>query len=159
MIKDFVSKKPALFIFNILLSVVSMGSSAIGSVIFAYSFNALNQRNLAKFVQMNFLFFAFSILSDVTTYLFCVYSKKMIQNYNHDLRYHYIQSLIKKTNFSEIDVNKHINALTNDLLLLSEKYLWGFLKMVNAVFKIGFSIFALFTFHWSLVLASMFLQH
>mgnify|MGYP003366011937 CR=1 FL=1 len=156
MIKDFVSKKPALFIFNILLSVVSMGSSAIGSVIFAYSFNALNQRNLAKFVQMNFLFFAFSILSDVTTYLFCVYSKKMIQNYNHDLRYHYIQSLIKKTNFSEIDVNKHINALTNDLLLLSEKYLWGFLKMVNAVFKIGFSIFALFTFHWSLVLASMF---
>lgn len=91
MIKDFVSKKPALFIFNILLSVVSMGSSAIGSVIFAYSFNALNQRNLAKFVQMNFLFFAFSILSDVTTYLFCVYSKKMIQNYNHDLRYHYMR--------------------------------------------------------------------
>lgn len=153
MIGKFVRHQPYRFFFIVVESIVAMSASTASSVLFAYAFNDLIKGQFNRFILLAGVFFSLDICSYIFEYLFSVNSQIMIQKYNHDLREKYLQEITLRPAF-ETNVDRSINALTNDLLLLSQNYLYGFVKMVNAFFRIAFAVIALLTFHWILVIVA-----
>lgn len=156
MIRDFIKRRFGLFSFIVLLSIIGMSTAAGASILLAYAFNEVISGHFNLFLRWVLLFLLLNVVSDLAETLFGIVGEKMIQKYNHFLRASYVKAICNGEEKNK-DINYHINTLTNDLVLLSQNYLWGFLKMVNAVFKILFAIVALFTFHWSLVVAAVIL--
>lgn len=154
MIKDFIRKNILGFIVIVIFSIITNGGIAVSGILFIRGTDSLIANNFQAALIILAIYLAVEFTSYFFDYHMGVLFDKTIQSYNHYLRDKYILNLADK-NSLDVDVNNHINALTNDLYLLSQKYLLGFLKMVNAVIKIAFSVFALLTFHWVLVLTAL----
>lgn len=136
------------------------GLQAIANIILVFAINDVIKKDVAGFISLLLLAALCYILVSVINYLTNVSKQKVIQQCNHQIRKKVIlnsvnnEAIVKYT----VNVNKKVNALTNDLVLLDQNYLDGFFGIFNSFFGLIFATIVLGTFHWSLLIISVFLS-
>lgn len=117
------------------------------------SFNKLLESNLNKFI-------IYASLSALSMFLFVLFSafriryeNNVIQNMISDIRKDIMKNISKSEydKFYNREIGTYISWLNNDLLIVEQKGFASFFKLITIFLETLLSIFALITFHWSII--------
>lgn len=140
----------------ILILIITM--NALFKIFSAYmigsSFNKLLENDLSNFifyVELSFLGFLLFLLFTVIRVRF---ENRVIQKIISDIR-NDIMSNISKSDYKRFydrEIGTYISWLSNDLLIIEQKGFTSLFSLITVVIETTLSIFALITFHWSIIL-------
>ena len=117
------------------------------------SFNKLLENDLNNFIYFVSLSASSMFIFVLFSALRIRYENNVIQNMISDIR----NDIMKNISQSEYDrfynreIGTYISWLNNDLLIVEQKGFTSFFKLVSIFIETLLSIFALITFHWSII--------
>lgn len=144
-------KNSILLIFVIILNALLKVFSAY---VLGSAFNKLlanDFKNFIYYVGLSFLSFLLFVLLSAFRIR---YENDVIQKIISDIRKN-IMNNISKCDFEKFyqrDIGTYVSWLTNDLLILEQSEFTSYFALITVIVETGISIFALITFHWSIIL-------
>lgn len=122
-----------------------------GQYIFQYGLNSLTERNLRGFAfwllsELGLELFAY-VLLPIATFFF----NKQVQEYLHQIRKHLMLRYYAE---GTAKVSEMQNELGNNLKVLTDNYATPWITIWSKLLTMVLSIGALFSLHWSLILAT-----
>lgn len=147
---------------NLIMLLMIIGYSSglvISSVLLTFATNAVINLDWRLFVlwDVTIIFlWGFIIL---ISYIETIYRAKLIEKMGLDLRAEIIKEvgLSSYEEFHKYESDKYISWLTNDIKLIQENSFDKFYDLITYVFQVTFSIIALLSYHYSLLLAVLLL--
>ena len=157
--KKYILKYKLLNLIHIILIGFSSAFLVGASVTLSIMLNKLVESDFKGFLIWLGIEFGVYLLFLADTYLIRVNQTKLIQKMTLSLRDDYINSLTRKS-FSEFKnktVGEHLSILNNDIKIIEESGFESFYSLVSTVFTTFFSIIALFSYDYRIVLLSILL--
>lgn len=155
MIKKMIKKHPIFILLVTVLTIATNALETVANLILIYAINTIVDRKVKLFLLLLALMLLGYLVHWVTGYYTNVLEEKLIQKENHDIRQKYMKNQMSIALEKNLDADKMINVVTNDVLLFDQQYLKGFYKLFNCIFGIVFSAIALVYLHWSLLVLSI----
>lgn len=157
--KKYILKYKLLNLIHIILIGFSSAFLVGASVTLSIMLNKLVESDFKGFLIWLGIEFGVYLLFLADTYLIRVNQTKLIQKMTLSLRDDYINCLTRKS-FSEFKnktVGEHLSILNNDIKIIEESGFESFYSLVSTVFTTFFSIIALFSYDYRIVLLSILL--
>lgn len=150
-----IKKHPILILLVTFLTISTNALETVANLILVYAIDTIIDRKVKLFLTLLAIMILGYLIHWVTGYYTRVLEEKLIQKENHDIRQKYMENQMSTALENDLDSDKMINVVTNDVLLFDQQYLKGFYELFNCIFGIVFSAIALVYLHWSLLLLSI----
>ncbi|KRM71303.1 ATP-binding cassette domain-containing protein [Lacticaseibacillus brantae] len=139
--------------FIALINIVAATGSA---VVLTIAINAILARNMAQFFLWMLASFGCFVIAKICDYISGVGFERTVQAINHDVR----QAVLQDTTSSyakilTYDQNAGLNLLTNDIVILTNKYFYGRFRAFQSAASVIMAGIALLAYHWSLILTAL----
>lgn len=145
---------------NILWIIINSALSTATSLVLTLSTNAIFQHDLKKLLYWSGINLSLWLLFLFSDYLQKYSQEKFVQTICIEIRTNLSKDIVAKSykEFHKNNVGQYISQYTNDVSILETNYLNSLYALLSNVFLVVFSIIALFSYHYSLVLAACILS-
>lgn len=141
------------FILLILIVVTSL-LQVSQAYISGYTFNSLIELNLHKFVYYMVLMGSFLIIYLILSLIIVMYKNYLTQIMINDIRENIMDNITKSSyqNFYKNEIGTYVSWLSNDISTIEKKGFSNIWELINLVVDSVIMIFAMLTFHWSILI-------
>ena len=141
------------------LLIISGGALKVGAAYFTGSaFTELIKYNLSDFIYYIELSGIAFLLYLLSLYVKIPFENYVTQKMITDIRLDISNSIIKNNfkTFYKIDTGNYVSWLSNDLMIIEQKGFSNFYQLSTYVIETILAIIGLFSFHWSIILFTLF---
>lgn len=141
------------------LLIISGGALKVGAAYFTgSSFTELIKYNLSDFIYYIELSGIAFLLYLLSLYVKIPFENYVTQKMITDIRLDISNSIIKNNfkTFYKIDTGNYVSWLSNDLMIIEQKGFSNFYQLSTYVIETILAIIGLFSFHWSIILFTLF---